>query len=478
MILNESYLENFPVNNEINTSTDSASSSRKVPEASAAANENSITKNGFSVVKRLESTASEQIEGQLAPSKASSEPTRDENEPIRSTVYAEGLDSRSRASLHRYIGMLHEEAGFVSIEEKADVFIDFVTSEAVVRGIDLRTRLLPVQPVQIVKRDHEMAIGGQNISPSTLPTSFTQMPQTNRTITEAPPDLEPINNTVMPVATTIHDNAVITTSADGKSSPILKSKDSFGELLQEYSPGGRPIINRPPRVERVIPRLSTPTAGQMIRRRTTAVPVSEEKIFVEHENLDLNRDRDVQVFLTRNPSARKRAATFDILTPIIGDASHNSSNGDVISGNNNAAASNVASAVGSDVSSNTAIMTPPGSDLDEGVTGSGNKRNQQHQQKGQEKESSPMLSTSTYKPYALVQSRLSAPPETVSVVTTAAASTARKRESMSLNKVHEQELSAVLGSGSTSRRLETNDEKRLSKFTLDCGSSYSEHHCG
>ena len=396
-------------------------------------------------MQKSTSETTQRIESQRTPSKTSPEPTKPEG-IARRIIYADGLDSRSRASLHRCIGMLHEESDAASTDEKVKIFIDFITVEAFIRGIDLSDKLLPMQ---LIKEDD----GKVAKEPSAGPTSFN---------TTTAPDMAPVNNDI------VKDG-----SHEDRLSPILGSKDSFEDLSQGYSPGGRPIIQKPPRPERAVPKLGIPVISQMISRRATALPESEEKIFVEHEHWVGNQGNHVHRHIDRNSSTRKRAATANVLTPIIGDITKQNSSGSdyngnsdtaagVESGTSTAATGFATSAARSDVSSNTAIMTPPGSDADEGINVNEKKQMQQYQQQGQNMSSCSAPSESTYESYTPLKSRLSMSPDT-SVLSAAAASTGRKRESIPLYKVNEQEMSSVIGTAAASRRVGMSDEKRLSK---------------
>ena len=445
MVFSEPLLEALPEKPEGDSNPDRDRKDREIFNAPAVKDTDLTSSDVFSNVKSLTNDTSKQHESQAAASEVSPDLNKSEG-PTRRTVYADSLDSRSRASLHRCIGMLHEEADAASTDEKVKIFIDFVTVEAFIRGIDLSAKLLPAKS--------EKENGGKAAK-------------------EPSPGLTPSNPTASPNMPPINNNIVNSTSNGKESSPILGSNDSFDDLSQGYSPGGRPIIQKPPRPERAVPRLNTPVASQRISRRTTTLPESEEKIFVEHESGVENQGSQVHRLIDRNSSTRKRAATVDILTPTIGDVTKQNSSGDDHSGNNNtamdvggvissAAAGSATSAARSDVSSNTAITTPPGSDVDEGINMSEKKQVEQYQQQGQNIPPRPVSSASKYEPYTLLKSRLSMSPDT-SIMSTAATSTARKRESIPLYKVHEQEMSAVFRPASASRRVGMSDEKRFSK---------------
>ena len=458
-ILGESRLANVAVKKEAEVTSDDIASSRKTLQPSTLVDENSTAKDGLSAVKNLENLSSNQLRGHSAYPMAASAPQDNGNGFFQPANHSDGLDSRSRASLHRYIGMLHEEVVSVSTQERTKIFIDFVTAEALIRNIDLRSSLLSKQPLQKDERDCEMKVDRPDASDSTAATPPPRVPRTNQAT-----DQPSVDNGLQESADT--DDATISTSTAAMPSPTLATEDGFSDTSQEYSPGGRPIIKRPPRVERAVPRLSTPVAGQMITRRATALPESEEKISVDRESSHLNRDLDTQAFLSRTPSARKRAATFDALTPAVVDVSQKSGNRDRVNGKNDGiAGAGEKSATGSDVSSSVAIMTPPGSDVDEAIAGGDKIRRQQQQQqeKDQERSSDQQSSAPAYEPYAMVRGRLSMPPETSSSVLVAASIAGRKRVSTPLNKVHEQELNTVLGPASTKRRSNINDETRMSK---------------
>lgn len=446
MVFSEPLLGASHGKNEEDPDTNRDRVTREVTNKSTVAEDTDRTfSDAFSNMKSSISETSQKIEDQPTPSKTLPKPNKSDG-PARRTIYTDGLNSRSRASLHRCIGMLHEEADAASADEKVKIFIDFVTVEAFIRGIDLSANLLPIHPT----KDNDRK-GAKE--PSASPTSL------NATTAF---DMAPINN-----------DHVDNRSHENRSSPALGSKDSFDDLSQGYSPGGRPIIQKPPQPERAAPKLSTPVISQIISRRATALPESEEKIFVEHENWAENQSSRVHRLVDRNSSTRKRAATADVLAPIIsnvtnqnsGDSDCNSSGDTAVgveSGTSAAAAGLTTSAARSDVSSNTAIMTPPGSDVDEGISRNEKKQTQQHQGQDQNTSSHPVSSALAYEPYTPLKNQLSMSPDTFTA-SAAAASTGRKRESIPLYKVHEQEMSSVMGTGAVNRRVGMSGENRLSK---------------
>ncbi|KAF1987825.1 hypothetical protein K402DRAFT_46423 [Aulographum hederae CBS 113979] len=139
--------------------------------------------------------------------------------PAPPAELAPGLDQWFKNSLQRYIGMLYRESGASAIDEKHKIFKDFMTEEAKLRGIDLSTQLPAVVPAA------SPALGAQQSSMN----SPAQRPKL--------------------------------------ASPV--PSDSFVMVDQgseEYSPGGRPLVNRPKQeqdVPKPVDRTVTPimTAG-------------------------------------------------------------------------------------------------------------------------------------------------------------------------------------------------------------------------
>lgn len=160
--------------------------------------------------------------------------------PVQSPAPLSDLDPWYRASLDRYTKMLYNEAGAASIEEKIKVFTSFVTAESLIRGIDLHGACSPVQTNE--------RPGETGPSPEPEQKIEAQRPAAHEVME---PQRAPIRSQTLEASSTVFDDAV-----------------------QEYSPGGRPIVSRPQRPPQRVPEIGVPKPHQLAKSLTAQSPPS------------------------------------------------------------------------------------------------------------------------------------------------------------------------------------------------------------
>jgi hypothetical protein len=165
------------------------------------------------VQAKLDSSATEiaELKKQLEEEKAKA--TAKAAEPVD---IAPGLDAWFKGSLERCKDMLYTESKPIPVQEKLQVFMDFVNAEARLRGFEL-----PFGPKGEVK--------GFGAPQSSAPVQNREVSKPDRPRVMPPKESDGF---VM-----VDSEADVLYSPGGR--PILNAKAS-----EEYSPGGRPILNK------------------------------------------------------------------------------------------------------------------------------------------------------------------------------------------------------------------------------------------
>jgi hypothetical protein len=160
-------------------------------------------------------TEAGELKKQLGEEKAKAEAKAAEPVDI-----APGLEPWFKGSLERFKEMLYTESKPIPVQEKLQVFMDFVNAEARLRGIDM-----PFGPKGEVKGFSAM----QAQSPPAAPTQRQETPKPAQSKIAPPKESDGF---VM-----VDSDSDIQYSPGGR--PILNAS------MEEYSPGGRPILRQP-----------------------------------------------------------------------------------------------------------------------------------------------------------------------------------------------------------------------------------------